>query len=122
MQKRADADRLADLAIRQSEEPTPAGYDPAEDRAAGAEALAYRGRWPDAATQYRLAIDLAEDDATRRMWWLNLAEVALRANDDAGRERAIEAAKSPTTVDEITRRALQYQQSQTGLGSARPSR
>jgi hypothetical protein len=122
MQKRADADRLADLAIRQSEEPTLAGYDPAEDRAAGAEALAYRGRWPDAAAQYRLAIDLAEDDATRRMWWLNLAEVALRANDDAGRDRAIEAAKSPTTVDEITRRALQYQQSQTGLGSARTPR
>ncbi len=120
MQKRADADRLADLAIRQAEAPTPPGYDPAEDRAAGAEALAYRGRWTDAAEQYRLAIDQAEDDATRRMWWLNLAEVAQRTGDDAGRVRAIEAAKAPSSVDEITRRALKYQQSLPGLVSTGP--
>jgi tetratricopeptide (TPR) repeat protein len=122
MQKRADADRLADLAIRQNEVPTPPGYDPAEDRAAGAEALAYRGRWTDAAEQYRRAIDQAEDDATRRMWWLNLAEVAQRVGDDAGRVRAIEAAKSPTSVDEITRRALRYQQSLPGFASPPSSR
>ena len=117
MQKRSDADRLADLAIRQAETPTAPGYDPAEARAAGAEALAYRSRWPEAADQYRRAIDLAEDDATRRMWWLNLAEVAQRMQDDAGRARAIEAAKSLSSVDEVTRRALRYQQSLPGLAS-----
>ena len=119
-QDRAEANRLADRAILQAESPTPPGFDEAEDRAAGAEALAARGRWTDAAEQYRLAIDQAEDDATRRRWWLNLAEVAQRNNDDAGRARAIEAAKSPTTVDEVTRRALKYQQGLSGVITVPP--
>ncbi len=119
-QDRAEADRLADRAILQADSPTPPGFDEAEDRAARAEALAARGRWTDAAEQYRLAIDQAEDDATRRRWWLNLAEVAQRNNDDVGRARAIEAAKSPTTVDEVTRRALKYQQGLSGLVTASP--
>jgi hypothetical protein len=118
-QNRSDADRLADLAIRQAESPSPPpGFDLAEERAAGAEALAYRGRWTDAAEQYRLAIDQADDDPTRRMWWLNMAEVAQRMGDDSARARAIEAAKSPDSTDKITRRALQYQQSLPGLVSA----
>ena len=121
-QQRAEADRLADLAIRQAGEPTPPGFDPAEQRAAGAEALAYRGRWTDAAEQYRRAIDLAEDDTTRRMWWLNLAELAHRVDDASGRARAIEAAKAPDSSDEITRRALKYQQNATGLASSGPRR
>ena len=33
---------------------------------------------PTPPTQYRRAIDLADDDPTRRRWWLNLAEVAQR--------------------------------------------
>ena len=117
-QKRAKADRMADLAIRQLESEPPIGFDPGEHRAAGAEALAYRGRWTDAAEQYRLAIDLASDDSTRRMWSLNLAEVAHRLNDDAARTRAIEAAKAPDSADEITRRALRMQQ---GPGFAAPN-
>ena len=117
-QKRADADRLADLAIVQAEAPAPPGFDPAESRAAGAEALASRGRWTDAAEQYRLAIDQADDDPTRRMWWLNLAEVAQRVGDDQARDRAIEAAKVPDSADEITRRALQYQQGFPGFVSS----
>ena len=84
-----------------------------------AEALAYRGRWTDAAEQYRRAIDQADDDPTRRMWWLNLAEVAQRIGDDAGRARALEAAKAADSADEITRRALQYQQANPGLASPR---
>ncbi len=120
--RRADADRLADRAIKQAEEPTPPGFDPAEQRAAGAEALAYRRRWTDAAEQYRRAIDLTEDDSTRRMWWLNLAEMAHRVDDAAGRARAIEAAKAPDSADEITKRALKYQQNLTGLASSGPRR
>ena len=121
-QKRALADRLADLAIRQAESPPPGGFDPAESLAAGAEGLATRGRWTDAAEQYRRAIDEADDDETRRMWWLNLAEVAQRTGDDAGRLRAIEAAKSVNSVDEITRKALKYQQGLSGLASSSPRR
>ena len=121
MQKRADADRLADLAIRQAESAPPPGFDLAEERAAGAEALAYRGRWTDAAEQYRRAIDLVEDDATRRMWWLNLAEVAQRAGDDTTRDRAIEAAKAPDSADAITRKALAYEQA-LPLVSSNPRR
>ena len=121
-QKRLDADRLADLAIQQGASPVPPGYDPAEHRAAGAEALAYRRRWTDAAEQYRLAIDQADDDLTRRMWWLNLADMALQSGDDSGRARAIEAAKAPESVDEVTKRALKYQQSLPGLASSGPRR
>ena len=118
LKKRTEADALADRAIRQLESPESSSFDPAEDLAAGAEALAYRGRWTDAADPYRRAIDLAGTDAIRRMWWLNLAEVSQRAGDDAGRVRAIEAARSTTGVDEITRRALRYQQSLPGLASS----
>jgi tetratricopeptide (TPR) repeat protein len=118
LKKRAEADALADRAIRQVESPESPGFDPAEDLAAGAEALAYRGRWTDAADPYRRAIDLAGTDAIRRMWWLNLAEVSQRAGDDAGRARAIESARSTTGIDEITRRALRYQQSLPGLASS----
>ena len=120
--KRADADRLADLAIKQAESPPPPGFDPAEERAAGAEALAYRGRWTDAAEQYRLAIDRVDVDPIRRMWWLNLAEVAQRIGDDPARDRAIEAAKAPDSADEITGRALKYQQSLPGSVSTSPQR
>ena len=114
LNRRADADRLADRAILQADSPTPPGHDPAEALAAVAEALAYRKRWTDAAERYSRAIDLAERDTTRRMWWLNLAELAQRTNDDALRVRAIEAAKSPSTVDEVTRRAVKYQQTLPG--------
>ena len=118
---RAQADRLADLAIRQGEAGPPVGFDPGEHRAGVAEALAYRSRWTDAAEQYRLAIDLAEDDATRRRWWLNLAEVAQRTGDDTLRTRALEAAKAPDSGsgDEITKRAVRYQQ---GLSASAPRR
>jgi hypothetical protein len=118
--KRPEADRLADLAIRQAGAPPPPGFDPAEHRAASAEALAYRQRWTDAAELYRLAIDLVDDDPTRRRWWLNLAEVAQRLNDEPARARAIEAARAPDSGDEITKRALKYQQSLSGLASSSP--
>jgi tetratricopeptide (TPR) repeat protein len=115
MQKRAEADALADLAIRQGESASPTGSDPAEHRAGVAEALAYRGRWTDSVEHYRQAIDLADDDATRRSWWLNLAELAHRMSDDPAQIRAIEAAKSPDRVDEITQRARKVQESLPAL-------
>ncbi len=113
----AEADRLVDLAIARADTPEPPGFDPAEHRAAVAEAMATRGRWADAVEQYRRAIDAADDDSTRRRWHLNLAEVAYQARDDATRTRSIEAAKAPDSADEITRRALRHQQSNPGLAS-----
>jgi hypothetical protein len=110
LQKKAESDFLVDLAIRQAETAPPTGSDPAEPRAAVAEALAFRGRWTDASEQYRLAIDQVEDDATRRAWWLNLSELAHRMSDTAAQARAIEAAQSPDSVDEITTRARKYQE------------
>ena len=114
---RAEADRMADLAIDRAESEWPAGTDPAEQRAAAAEALAGRGRWADSAAQYRLAIQASDDDPTRRRWWLNLAEVARRMNDDSVRAQAIESAKAPDSLDEITRRALRQQQGGPGLAA-----
>lgn len=117
---RAEADRLADLAIRRADSPPGPGFDPAEHLAAGAEALALRGRWADAAARYRQAIDLAGDDATRRTWWLNLAEIAGHAGDDATRSRALEAARGPDPADEITRRAVKSQQAAPAIAAPGP--
>jgi tetratricopeptide (TPR) repeat protein len=114
---RPESDRLTDLAIGRADATLPIGLDPAEHHAAVAEALAGSGRWTDAATQYRRAIDLAVDNPTRRRWWLNLAEVARRMNDDSTRARAVEAAKAADSNDEITRRALKDQQTNPGLAA-----
>jgi tetratricopeptide (TPR) repeat protein len=122
MRKKAVADALADLAIRQAEILPPPGYDPAEHRAAVAEALAYRGRWTDSAEQYRQAIDQVEDDTTRRSWWFNLAELAHRMSDDAAQASALEASKSPDLADEITQRARKALESQPGLLAPTPRR
>jgi len=107
MQKRADADHLADLAIRQTEAPTPSAMT-GEDRAAGAEALAYRAAGPTASNTG--GDRQAEDDATADVV-LNLAEVYQRVGDDPagpGDRRG----QSPSSVDEIT----------PGLRYSRPSR
>jgi hypothetical protein len=122
MQKKTEADGLADLAIRQADLTPPAGYDPVEHRAAVAEALAYRGRWTDASEQYRQAIDQVDNDAIRRAWWLNLSELAHRMSDTAAQARAIEAAQSPDTVDEITQRARKYQENLSPVYSPGPRR
>jgi hypothetical protein len=47
------------------------------------------------------------DDATRRAWWINLAEVAVRLNDEAKRQRALEAARGQGPGDEVARRAAE---------------
>ncbi len=114
---RPASDRLLDLAIGLADAPPAAGLDGPEHRAAVAEALALRGRWTDAAGQYRLAIDAAGDDPTRRMWQLNLAEVADRLGDDPARARALEAAHAGDAVDAIARRAKAYRKNQVGLGA-----
>ena len=108
---RVGSDQLLDLAIARGDGPQTQGTDAVEHLAATAEAMAIRGRWTDSADRYRRAIEAEDDDASRRMWWLNLADVARRSNDDKLRARAIEAAKAPESGDEITRRAVGIQQS-----------
>ncbi len=47
------------------------------------------------------------DDATRRAWWINLAEIAQRLDDEAKRQRALETARGPDARDEVARRAVE---------------
>ncbi|WP_435006321.1 hypothetical protein P12x_003914 [Tundrisphaera lichenicola] len=117
LKKLGESDRLLELAIERAEAPLPVGLDPAEHRAAVAEALVNRGRWGEAAEQYQLAIQKTTDDPTRRRWLINLAEVSQRMNDLNARSRALEAAKAPGSLDEISRRAIRLQQGAAGLVS-----
>ena len=85
----------------------PQGSPVALQIAAQAEALALKQRWSEADQRYRQAIDLMPDPTIRRSWWMNLAEVALRQNDESSRQKALEAARGNDPNDEITRRAVE---------------
>jgi tetratricopeptide (TPR) repeat protein len=87
--------------------PVPQGTAAALALAARAEALALKQRWSDAEQHYRQAIELMPDLTFRRSWWMNLAEIALRQNDESGRQKALEAARGNDPNDEITRRAVE---------------
>ncbi len=77
--------------------------------AAQAEALALQGRWTDARDVYRQAVTLTSADTFRRAWWLNLAMIALRLNEESDRQKALESAKNPDPNDEITQRVVEIQ-------------
>lgn len=99
------SERRLEVIARGLDRPLDPRFEAAEDRAAVAEALAERGRWTDAAAQYRRAVDAETRDLDRRVWWFNLAEVARKAGDDSMRRLAIEAAKGTDLGDEVTQRA-----------------
>ena len=44
------------------------------------------------------------DDTIRRSWYVNLADLELRLNDQPKRQRALEAARGLARNDEISRR------------------
>ena len=48
------------------------------------------------------------DEAIRRSWWMNLADIELRLNDEPKRLQALESAREPDSNDEITRRAQEF--------------
>jgi hypothetical protein len=75
--------------------------------AAHAEGLALKQQWSEADERYRQAIYLIPDSTIKRTWWMNLAEVALRRNDESSRQKALEAARGNGPNDEITRRAVE---------------
>ena len=114
------SDRVLDRAIARADEPRADTADAGEDRAAVAEALALRRRYPEAKEAYRRAIEAVADDLTRRRWSINLAEIALRDNDQRARALALDAARGTETTDEITKRALDLQQTLAGGPSRGP--
>jgi tetratricopeptide (TPR) repeat protein len=115
-----EAEQALDLVLTGTDEPQLAGASPAVHTAAQAEALALRGRWVEAEALYREAIDDMPNDTFRRSWWMNLADIYLRLNDDARKRSAWEAAKGTDPKEEITRRVIQSQtQAGLGVGSSR---
>ncbi|MGP0069176.1 MAG: hypothetical protein ACLQGP_36950 [Isosphaeraceae bacterium] len=98
-----EAKPLLALILEGGAQPTREGPD-SRAVAARAEALALGSRLKEAEQEYRQAIELADNDMIRRSWWFNLADVALRLNDETQRRLAIRAAMVEPS-DEITRRA-----------------
>ena len=104
----ASNDALDAVAARASSDPAPPdGTSSALRLAAQAEALALKSRWDESEDYYRQAIELMPDDAIRRAWWMNLADIALRLNDEAKRRKALEAARGLDSGDEIARHAVE---------------
>jgi hypothetical protein len=79
-----------------------------------------KGRWGDAEDRYRQAIKKMPVDVVRRSWWMNLADIALRLNEESKRLEALDLAKSSDTKDEITMRAVELQKA-TGFDGQRAS-
>jgi hypothetical protein len=100
-----EAAAALDAIVGQAEAAPPPGAPVAVHVAAQAEALALKGQWAEADRRYRQAIELIPPGAVRRSWWMNVAEVALRLNDEPARQEALEAARGDDPNEEITRRA-----------------
>lgn len=77
--------------------------------AAAAEAFALKERWAAADELYRQAIERTPDGLTRRSWWMNVADLARRLDDEPKRLAALDLAKSTDPKDEITQRAIELQ-------------
>jgi tetratricopeptide (TPR) repeat protein len=82
--------------------------------AARAEAFALRSQWKEAAQNYRLAIDLVDDDKIKRSWWFNLADIELQLQDETQWQSALRAALAVSPADEISRRATDVQRLNSG--------
>lgn len=120
-----DADAALAAAVAEAGSETPAATPHAEAvrLAAGAAALAAAQRWGEARDRYRRAIDVTPVEAARRAWWLNVADVALRLNEESERRSALDSAKNSDPKDEITVRAVELQKSSGFVaqrGAARP--
>ena len=117
-----DAEKALDLVLACAQKPPPPGCSAAAHLAAEAEALALRNRWEEAEERYRQAITIMPHDTFRRSWWINLADIYIRLNDDSKKRAAWEAAKGRDTNEEITRRAI-MNQTQAGVrAGGAPSR
>lgn len=107
LRERSSPDALSPLEaiIDKADLPPPDGVPVAVHIAAQAEAFALMTKWDEAEARYRQAIELMPNLAIRRSWWMNLADIAQRLNNESNRQKALEAAKGMDPNDEITRRA-----------------
>ena len=108
-QGRSEADSLLDHVLAhhiQGDEGTP---DDVLTLAARGEAFAQKAQWKESERLYRTAIELVDDDTTRRSWWFNLADIELRLDDEIERQSALRAALAINISDDITRRASDIQ-------------
>jgi tetratricopeptide (TPR) repeat protein/pSer/pThr/pTyr-binding forkhead associated (FHA) protein len=101
-----ESDTALDAVLATANAPPPVGVPVAVHLAAQGEALALKSHWSEAEERYRQAIDLMPDDRVRRSWYFNLADLALRLDDEPKRLKALEAAQGADSQDEITQRAL----------------
>lgn len=102
-----DSEKALDSIVSRLDAPTPDGCPASLHVAAQAEALALKGQWAPAEARYREAIALMPNDTIRRAWWMNLADIAGKLNDEPGRQKALEAAKGNDANDEIALRAIE---------------
>jgi hypothetical protein len=121
-----EADALLDRIL--GDEWGGAEHGPTDPRlpAARGEAFMLRSRWPEAAEQYRLAIERVDNDLIRRSWWFNLADIAQRLDDEGQRQAALRAALAVNHSDDISRRVGLLQKAgdakprpRSGYGTAR---
>jgi tetratricopeptide (TPR) repeat protein len=112
-QGRSDADTLLELVLDDHRQSEGAKTTTALVRAARAEAFALKARWRDSEEQYRLAIDLIDDDTIKRSWWFNLADIERELDDESQRQSALRAALADAS-DEISRRATEIQRASNG--------
>ena len=84
-----------------------------------AEALALRSNWTDAERRYHAAIDRVTDPRIRRSWWFNLADVAMRLNDEDQRRAALDEALAVLDADDVSRRAMELQRGPASTGMNR---
>ncbi len=102
-----EASKVIDQMLEQAKSPTASKPASALDAAAQAEVFALRRSWEEAQEHYRTAISMMPNDLIRRSWWLNLADLALRLNDESGRQKALEQAKGIQNLDEVAKRATE---------------
>lgn len=102
-----DSDKALEAITSTLSVPAPAGCPAALHLAAQAEALALKSQWQAADTRYRTAIGMIPLDSIKRTWWMNVADIALKLNDEPARQKALETAKGNDANDEVAHRAIE---------------
>jgi tetratricopeptide (TPR) repeat protein len=104
-----EAEALLERVVDEQQPQGAAGWPGAIVLAARAEAFALKSRWREAEAEYRLAIDLIDDETIKRSWWFNLADIALRLDEEGLRQTALRAALAVANSDDIARRVGEIQ-------------
>jgi hypothetical protein len=119
----ADADAALERALLPVEpSPGETAATAALRMATEAEALAMKQRWGEAENLYRQAIERIPSDLIRRSWWINVADLARRLNEESNRSEALDLAKSTDLKDDVTLRAIDLQKEMGTLAQRPPSK